>query len=292
MPEPEVSPSNEGSQSAEVSTQTPDPSTEKVVSNDPIGLAEESMVTLPGQSKAVKFGDWHREFQSNFTRAAQERAQAQKELAELRGWREGAEAELNRYRQAHQPPDPSIERTKAMGQLLNKLRGQSYLKGSEAADLVEAIREELGGVGQGSTRQLMALRLLAKQNQDLQKSVQALNKQQVESQHQARLGKVRTELGIPEELTEWLDDVYRAYEPGEALDREFPNIAKQRWEQIQNAYKAMEKARIDEARKGLKLPGKGGTGIPSKELDFAGKTPDEIADALFPLVSGTGDPNT
>jgi hypothetical protein len=77
--------------------------------------------------------------------------------------------------------------------------------------------------------------------------------------------------------------LYSAYE-GDDLDNEFPTILQERWNQINGIFNEQRQQTIERnQRSPFPLPGRGGSGTPSKALPkFRGdETAREMADTLW-----------
>lgn len=289
MSDPNVSaPGDTTQQSAATPESGSQPANTDPNASTPLSLADDSVVAIPGQNKPVKFGEWYRGIQGSHTKATQERAELQRRIEAIERERQQERAELARYRSVNQPPSPQQQRQQQAAAIKAKIAKLPYLTGTEATEMYESIVNDLGQRDDYSQRQTMAVRLLAQELQKIQAAVGELRGSAQQSGLKSRLASIRQEIGAPEGFEEVLEEIYLGYEPGEQLDREFPAIAKARWEKIQQAVRAADKAALDSQRSNRFTPPKGGLGTPSKSLDFSGKSSKEQADILWDMMQGQG----
>lgn len=249
----------------------------------PVEIAEDTLVKLPGSDKPVKYGEYYRGFQANHTKATQEAANYRRQYEQAQNALQQREQLLRQYEQAlrqnqgggrQQPPS-----------VIDKLRQLSYLSGEEAAAVVEDLTGRFGQYDQELQRRDLALVMLHKQLQDLKRNVGVFNEQRVSQDFDGKIGRWINELGLPAEAKDFASELYLAYE-GEDLDTEFPNILKQRWEQLAQAVRQIDRKKVEEARRLPFTPGKGGTASPSQPLNQGFKSAREIAEQMWPLMEG------
>lgn len=264
---------NEGS--VDLSSQTVvDPSTTSAVP-DVLDVDDNRLIRLPGSDKPVKFGEHVKGFQSQATRANQERARIERELAQERAIRTRYEQEKQLAERQRQTQSQGPDVYEQLGQL-------PYLSGQDAVGMVKHIGQQL----QQRDQILMGT---LKELQKMQGIVQQLYGNHAQTQFDGKIDRVLTEGNYPPEAKDLAREIYLAYE-GNDLDVEFPRIFAERWNQIERAITAKRDRLSSEARaKNRFVPGKGGVGAPSRPLDLkASASPKEIADMLFPLMDGTG----
>jgi hypothetical protein len=261
--------------SSSSSTPAPNPNAPSVIE-----LSDDSLVRLPGQKEPVKYGDHYRNFQSQFTKKAQEAKQLQQRYQEAERQRQEYERRVREYesRNRSQQPNPGND-------LRNRLSQLQYLSGEDAAAVVEHLQQTHESAIQ---QRDAALALMAQQLIKINNVVKQLHSRSAGSDFDGKIARYVKDLGLPEEATELAKEIYLAYE-GDDLDSEYPNILRTRWQQIEAAITASQKRKVDEARQRRPfLPGKGGQGSPSKPLEgFSKASAKDIADHLWPgMVDG------
>ena len=251
-----------------------------------IELSEDSMVKLPGAKDPVRYGDHYRGFQSEFTKRAQEASSLRAEKAKLTSQIEDYKRRLQSGQQ--QPGQGQPAPQAKLAELASQLKSLTYLNGEQAANVVDHVMREIGGMGQELQRRDMALALMYKQMKQMGVTLNQLHSNHSNTEFDSKISRFVKENGLPEKATGWAKKLYLAYE-GDDLDQEFPRILKEEWEGIGGIIKQTEKERVEAARRQPFVPGKGGQGSPSKPLgqDWASKSAREISDALWPgMVDG------
>lgn len=248
----------------------------------PITLSDDMEVIPPGRDKPVKYGEYFKSFQSQFTKTAQERADLQRQLEAIKTERQRDTEELQRLRQSQQPAAGQDPRST----LISKIKSLPYLNGQDAAEVVESILGEVSSQQQALQMRDMAIRLLNQRFQELDKTVGQLSNQNNQAGFKSKMETFRTQLDLPVEAKEWLEELYLAYE-GDDLDQEFPKIAKGRWEQLQTLLRAQDQNKVQQARTNRFTPPKGGNGTPNAPLDFSKMNPKQMADHLWASIQGT-----
>ena len=245
-----------------------------------VELTEDSMVRLPGAKDPVRYGDHSRSFQSEFTKRAQETARLRKEHAALKQQNEDYQrriAAVSGQQQAQ--PDET-------GQMVEALRQLPYLKGEEAAQVVQHLTQQFGKFGQELKTRDMALALIYNQLKEMGQTVSGLNKTSSNTQFGNLITSAMKAAGVPEQAREFAEELYSAYE-GDNLPREFPQILKKRWEHLQGVFKTSRQQQAEQARRTPFVPGRGGNGSASKPLtDLKGKSAAQIADMFWPGMNG------
>lgn len=248
-----------------------------------IDLTDDSMVRVPGQKDPVKYGEYYRGFQSQFTRKAQEAARAAERSQQLeQAIRERDErlAYFQRQQQSAQQAAP--------GQALReKLAQLPYLSGQQAAEVIEHVGGQFEQFGQALQERDAALVLLTRQLMQVNQVVNSLKDRTSTSDFDGKIHSYVESLGLPNEAEELAKEIYLAYE-GDDLDDEFPQILRTRWEQIENAIRQRDRQKVEAARRGPFVPGKGGAGTPSSPLNNLSRaSARDIAESLWPgMVDG------
>lgn len=254
----------------------------------PVSIKDDLEVILPGNEKPVKWGEWFGNYQRKHTEATTARSSLQAQLKEAQGQIENTRREAERYRQALNLPQHREDPRKGIRDKVGQL---AYLKGEDAANLYQSIAEEIDSSRQALSVRDEAIRLMAGEMSQLKQVLgQVLHRHNL-GDFNTKIAKYREELGLPEEAQEYLSELYSAYE-GDDLDSEFPNIAKKRIEQLQAMFRAVDKKRVEEARRAKFVPGKGGQGVPGKSglPDTSKMSSKETADVLFEAMQAMGDP--
>jgi hypothetical protein len=230
----------------------PNPSSETSTPNQasqPIKLTPDSMVDIDG--KPVKFSDHVRGFQSQATKASQRAAELERKLAER-------EQAIQRYEQQQRQSQTQAQRPGQQADMFAGLRQEPYLTGEMAAGVFQGIVQEL------NTRDQYIMGIL-KAVQKLNGIVSGLNENHTNSQFDSKISRWLQEGGYPQEYSDLAKEVYLAYE-GTDLDAEFPQIFKNRVEQVEKAWEAKRRQNAEAARRRPFVPGKGGEAQPSAPL--------------------------
>lgn len=239
----------------------------------PIELDENALIRIKGQDKPVKFGEYGRNFQSQWTKAAQKAKALEAELAKERATRERYERERQA---AGDRNNPNRNNSDAM---LESLKTLPYLSGEQAAKVVSDI------AGQIKQRDAILLGAL-KQMEKMQRIVQGLHQNHSTTSFESKIQRWLDEGGYPKEASNLAKEIYLAYE-GDDLDQEFPRIFKERWDEIGRIVEAQRQAKLNAARKPAFVPGKGGQASPSRPLTFKGnESARDIAESLWKEYNG------
>lgn len=250
----------------------------------PIELKEDSLVKLPGSDKPVKYVEWFRDYQGRYTKATQESSTLKRQLAQIEAQRQQDQAELQRLRASGQQPVNRPDPRATMRDRLSKLQ---YLNGEEAAQLYEDLHSQFEQRDQALQTRDMALRVIAMKVSEALSRIDELSQRNTSTDLKGKIAKFKSELGLPDGTEEFLEDLYSAYE-GEDLDTEFPNIVKARWEQVTSAIRALDKAKVEQAKKARFVPGRGGTLSPSKPIDVSDMDAREAADFFWKQMHDEG----
>lgn len=240
-------------ESAPQTTSTPAPASTPSTPST-VQVTPDSVLEFDGQK--VPFSKF-RGIESEYTKATQARAQLEKQLTEARQQAQQYQQQIQQFRNVAggQRQDPAAE-------TIAKLRSLTYLSGEEAAGVVEQI------IAANRQQQSIAY-LLAKRIADLEQSLSGVRGQYASQSFGQKIAGFREQLQIPERFQKRLEELYLAYE-GDDLDQEFPKIAKEWYDDISAAFTEAQKAKLEQARRGPFVPGRGGQGSPSKPLDFTG----------------------
>lgn len=249
----------------------------------PIELNDDSFVTIKGLDKPVKFGDHYRGLQGNFTKTAQKAAKLEQELKEAKQRNTEFEDRISRFQQPQNQNQPAQEED-----LAAQFEQLPYMNGQDAAKLAKAVMAKLQTTNQGLAVRDKILMALAQKLDTLQKGYGTLSERDTQSQFNGKITKVLDDLGYGPEFKDIAEEIYLAYE-GDDLDTEFPSLFKNRIEQLNKAFQARSKAKIDSARsKGFSFPTKGGNGNANGKVNNANKSAKQMADELWDSIQGSG----
>lgn len=237
-----------------------------------IDVDDNALIRIKGQDKPVKFGEYGRGFQSQFTKASQRAAQLERELSQERELRQRFEQERQRASATQTQTDK--------GDVFAALRALPYLSGEDAAQVVGAIAKQIEERDQVQRATLQYLK-------QMQGVVNQLQSTHVNSSFESKIDRWLTENNWSPDLKDLAKEVYLAYE-GNDLDDEFPRIFGARVDQMRRAFEAERTAKIRASKPNPFVPGKGGHAGPSKPLDLkASASSKEIADQLWGTLQGT-----
>jgi hypothetical protein len=236
-----------------------------------LDLSDDALVRVKGSDKPVKFSDYTRGFQAQATKANQERARIERELAARDERLRQLEQERQRYQQ-QQSQGPQADPYADLKQL-------PYLSGEDAAKVVQSLSQQFGQRDQ-------IILGLAKELQKLQQSVGGLNQTHAQRTFESKIDRFLSDGGYGPELKDLATETYLAYEQSPDLDAEFPRILAERVEQLTKWISAQQRQKVEAARKPAFIPGRGGQAGPSKPLEVK---PDsnarDLADQLFGMFA-------
>lgn len=255
-------------------------------SGNVLELSEDSMVRLPGSKDPVRYGDYYRNFQSEFTKRATEAAKAKREAAALQQRIQDYEQRLRAQQQGPRQ-DPRADAQARRAEFANGLKSLPYLSGEEAAKVVDHLTQQFSTFEQALQQRDMALGLMYRQMKAMEGTVGSLHGQRSKSEFDAKISNFVKSAGLPERATQWAKELYSAYE-GDDLDQEFPRIMKERWEELKGLHEESRKTQAEQARRLPFVPGRGGNGSPSRPLNqnMSKMSARQIADAMWPGVDG------
>ena len=246
----------------------------------PISLSDDTMVVPPGAKDPVRYGDYYRNFQSQFTRKAQEAAEARKQIQAAQRRIQELEAGRNVQQQQAQP-----NKLQALAQQLQSL---TYLNGEQAAGVVNTVLGEMQAQAGELRRRDMALALMYNRMKQMGEVLDQLHGRTSETDFNTKIAGFVKQAGLPQRATEWAKTYYVAHE-GADLDREFPRMLKEAWNNLQAIQNEERTQRAQQARQAPFVPGKGGNGTASRPLSnlTSRSSARDIANALWPsMVDG------
>lgn len=257
----------------------------------PIDISADSFVRIPGQKDPVKWSDFQRGYvpKADFTRSTQDYAAklkaAQSEIARrdevLRQWQ-------SRSTSAQPQQNPLVP-------FLNDLKQRTYLDGATGAQIVEQFYQHgLMPLASAIQQRDEVINMLWQRLKGVDSTVGNFTKQKSAADFENRLAEAIRTQGLPDDeaIRELGKDVYLSHE-GEDLDHEFPSMLKARYDALVKLSRAADQRRAAEGRARLFKPGiesAGGQGTPSRPLankKLMMADPKQLADELWPLVSGT-----
>lgn len=250
---------------------------ENVADNAPaepsvIEVDENALIKPKGYDKPIKFGEYGRNFQAQWTREAQKRAALEKQLAERDARLKQIESE--RAQAQRQPQQGNAD-------VFAQLRQLPYLTGEDAVGVVQSIARQI----QDRDRILVGTLEALKQQQAI---VNQLYNNHNTVSFDAKIDRWLKENNWSPELRELAKEVYLAYE-GDDLDYEFPRIFQSRVQQMRKAFEAERAAQVSAAKRPAFVPGRGGDAKPSKPLEFkGGESAKDIADKMWDLFHESG----
>lgn len=246
----------------------------------PIELKDDSLVSIPGVNKPVKFGEHYRGLQGQFTRASQEKAELSRQVKQIQDQLRERDSRLEQISRGQVKDQRSS--------LSDSLRNEPYITGEAAAKLVENIYNEFNSVGGALDQRDRLIYGMAQQLAELKNTVGQLNGRSAQGDFESKISRFVEEGGLPKRAIQRAKELYMAYE-GDDLDSEFPRILAEWWEDVQGLTVEQRKVQQEAARKRPFLPGKGGAGSAPRGLDQLTKmNPAEVADALWANMH-TGD---
>lgn len=255
-------------------------------SNTPsvVELSHDHMVKLPGAKDPTKFGDWHRGLQSQLTRASQLAAQRENALKEAQQRISQYEDQLRRSQGVQNPaPKPGAD-------LINKIKQLQYLSGEDAANVVENLVQQIHGYQPELEKRDLALGLIFKRLQQAEAMLQQVHGRNSQSDFDAKMRKIVTDLDLPQEAERFARVLYLAHEQDDALDAQFPQLLKDEWDANERLIQSRIQKRAQAARQSF-IPGKGGGGAAGQGLkDLAKASSQDVADKLWDsMVNGAQD---
>jgi hypothetical protein len=234
----------------------------------PLELDDNAVIRFKGSDKPIPVKDV-RGFQAQFTRASQRAAELERQL-------QARQAQIQQYERerAAAAQRQSQSQGQSQADVFAALRELPYLDGQTAVQVVEGITNEI--------RQRDRVLLAAlQQMQKMQQVLGRLNETHTNAGFDAKINKWLTDGGYPVEAADLAKEIYLAYE-GDNLDQEFPEIFKNRWEQVVRAIEAQRAAKVAQNRRNPFVPGKGGQAGPNRPLQpNPAATAAETADMLW-----------
>lgn len=235
--------------------------------DEPLDIDENRLIRVKGSDKPIKFGEYGRTFQSQFTKASQEAARLKKELETERQTRQ-------RYEQQQQQSQRNGPGQQGGNDVYAQLEQLPYLSGKDAVQVVQSITDQIGQRDQ-------VLIATLKQMQQMKTVLDTLNGNYTSQSFDTKISKFVAEGQIPKELTNRVKELYMAYE-GDDLDEQFPSILRDWYEDLNKVIDSTRQAKLRAARNGPFIPGRGGNTGPSKPVQLKGnESPKALADMMW-----------
>jgi hypothetical protein len=241
----------------------------------------------------VKYGELYKRLQADHTRKNQALARERENLQrEIQVERERITAERQR---AESIAAELLRRQGGQGgavndPFLNELSSAQYIDGKMAAKLVDVIRNQgFAPVVQAFKERDQIIQGMYNELLTLRKAVQEVAGRFGNQDFDSKINNWLKDGGYPPEAADLAKEIYLAYE-GNDLDEEFPQIFAARWRQIQDAITRTQREKVDAARRAPRLPGRGGTGSPSKPIGLKGhEKARDVADSLWEVLQARGE---
>jgi hypothetical protein len=254
----------------------------------PITLTDDSEILLPGATAPVKYKDFVGGYvpKADLTRMRQQDraqvAQQQKALEAERATLERAAREVTARFGQQSPQGPDI---------FAQLEALPYVDGKTQAGIVKAIATSMQQTHQ-------ALGLMQQRVQQMEQGYGALSGQNRVSQVQGLFSSARNNLRLPDnpQVNAMIEDVYHAHDgwhtvPHAEAVAELQRLVSQRVEGLRAMFNQQNQQRADAARQTSPIRSQQPLKIARQKGRLPGsETPQELAEALFPLIAGA--PNT
>ena len=233
---------------------------------------------------------WPKEVQAEYTRKSQALADERRQWEQHRdSWNTQAQTQqqqLQQYAQQLQQQQGATPQQQAQTNMVEQLKGMSYLDGPTAAALVERIMSEgIAPLNSAIQQRDKALGAMYQKYKSLEDSIGQQQGKQVESELETRFSKAREEHGLPDEewAHEYLRDVYYSHE-GADLNNSYSDMVRSRLDAMRKGIRDMDRQTAQQA-KTSPFPSKGGEMSPVKGTTGGYKTPQQRADELWPMIN-------
>ncbi len=180
------------------------------------------------------------------------------------------------YQQAQQPQIPAYQ------EHVDAAKSQGFVTYDQIGSLAKGFDERLAGLQAQNEEHLQAMHLVHEQTKRQAARYDPLIEQSTAQRLDVTIAEAASRLGIKEGAMDYFGNharnVHAAYE-GDDLNEAYPDLLDTSWKDMLSATAAMNKAEVQEAKRGLSSSG--GTASPSKPLDMKLDTPEEIADEFW-----------
>lgn len=259
---------------------------EPAASAAPESATPESSPESGGESS----GAWPKDVQAEFTKKAQaladERRQFQGQQQQWQSQQAQQQQQMQQYQQQMQQ-HYGQQGQQQQNQMLDQLRGMSYLDGPTAAQLMERIiNEGITPLQQAVQQRDKALAHVYQEYKALKGQVGQHTSKSAEAALSDKFAKARVEHSLPDEpwVNDYLQDVYYSHE-GHDLDAEYGNMVRARLDTMRKGFREMDRATAAKAKAASPFPGKGGEVSMTDGKTGGYKTPQQRADELWPMMN-------
>jgi len=261
-------------------------SDEPVASVAPEGAAPEPSPESGGDSS----GAWPKDVQAEFTKKSQalanDRRQFQGQQQQWKAQQQQQQQQMQQYQQQMQQ-QYGQQGQQQQTQMLDQLRGMSYLDGPTAAQLMERIiTEGINPLNQAIQQRDKALAHVYGEYKALKEGLGQHTSKSAEAEMSQRFTKVREEHSLPDEpwVNDYLQDVYYSHE-GSDLNTEYGGMVRDRLDTMRKGFREMDRATAVKAKATSPFPGRGGEVAMTDGKTGGYKTPQERADELWPMMN-------
>ena len=257
-----------------------------------IDLKEDSLIKAPGLDKPVAYKDYIGGYvsKSDLTRMRQQDAQ------QLQRDRQALHAQETQLKSAAAQLAQRLTPTQA-GQPdpFGELATQPYIDGKTFAGTMKSV---LQAVQQNNQRYEQTIGLLHQRLQRAEQGFSTLNGRTQQADLQKLFESTRTKLGLPEneqvkaliESEYWAHEGWDTVSPDERVEQ-LSAVVKQRYEGLQQVWKAGQQERVNAARQRTSLPAQGGMpklkGSGGRGQGF--KSAEDLANELYPMLGSGSD---
>ena len=255
------------------------------------GVAPENKDTGEESSSS---GSWPADAQAEYTRKTQALAEERKSWEAERNTQT---QQLQHYAQQLQQQQFAAQQQAQQNQhnqqqqqsntMLDQLRQMPYLDGNTAAQLMERmVNEGINPLSNALRQRDQAIAHLHKEQKDLKERYGDTQNQQAQKELDARILQLRQEQGLPDSdvVHEMMRDIYYSHLDDDALDAEYPEMLRKRWESLQKAVRDGDRAVAMKAKESP-FPSKGGEVSPTSGKTGGYKTPEDRANELWPMIN-------
>jgi len=234
-------------------------------------------------------GAWPKEVQAEFTKKSQQLADDRRSFEDGRQRWYAQQQQLQQQQQQMQMHQSQQQQPQQSQQaaLVDQLREMQYLDGPTAASLVERIvNEGINPLSNAIQQRDQALAHLYKEYKSVKEGLGQHTSAKAEAELSHRFSKLRNDHQLPDEpwVNDYLQDVYYSHE-GNDLDKEYPNMVRQRLETMRKGFRDMDRKAAVAARSESPFPGKGGEVALADGKTGGYKSPEARANELWPMLN-------
>lgn len=259
------------------------------------GVAPENTDTGEESSSS---GPWPAEAQAEYTRKTQALAEERKswesernnQTQQLQSYAQQLQQQQftsQQQQQQYNQQQQQNQNQRTGPTMLDQLRQMPYLDGATAAQLMERmVNEGINPLSNALRQRDQAISHLHKEQKDLKERYGDTQNQQAQKELDARFLQLRQQQGLPdtEVVHEMMKDIYYSHLDDEALDSQYPDMLRKRWESLQKAVRDTDRAVATKA-KDSPFPSKGGELSPTSGKTGGYKSPEDRANELWPMIN-------